>query len=242
MNSGGQLAVTITVTLTALLTFWAASRLGQRGVDHWLSAQERETLHRIRWPWWVATALCSVLVSLITKTSLLASFDVTMLIASGVFLGAYVGLLFALVRIDLASRLLPDQLTAALLLSGLIFHGLFSTGQLMAGVIGAALGYGFLWLIAKLFEALRGQEAMGRGDFFMAAGLGAWLGWQALPLLLMLASVSALIAAITIKLAAKLGRHHGVVNGSSHPFLKQEIAFGPALAFGGIATWVLQHG
>ncbi len=243
MNLGQHASATITVVLMSMLVFPAASRLGQRGVDQWLSNEEREELRTIRWPWWVATAIVAGLISwhsILRPGGNSAAIDPIWL-GQHLFVGSFVGLLFALTRIDLASRLLPDQLTASLVLCGLVFHWLFDTGLLLAGIQGAALGYGLLWLLAKLFEWLRGQEAMGRGDFFMAAGLGAWLGGQALPMILMLASLSALIGAIALRwLRQTRGQATNLMD--EPRFLKQEIPFGPALAFGGLATWVLHYG
>lgn len=243
MSLGHHASATITVILMSLLVFPAASRLGQRGVDQWLSNEEREKLRTIDWPWWVATAIVAGLISwhsISPPSGDTAAIGLSWL-GQHLFTGTFVGLLFALTRIDLASRLLPDQLTASLVLCGLVFHWLFDTGLLLAGIQGAALGYGLLWLLARLFEWLRGQEAMGRGDFFMAAGLGAWLGWQALPMVLMLASLSALLGAIALRLVRRTREQ--AANPMDEPrFLKQEIPFGPALAFGGLATWALHYG
>jgi len=243
MSLGHHASASITVILMSILALPAASRLGQRGVDQWLSNEERQGLSTISWPWWVATAIVAGLISwhsVLPPSRGSAVLGLTWL-GQHLFIGSFVGLLAALTRIDLASRLLPDQLTATLVLGGLVFHWLFDTGLLLAGVQGAALGYGLLWLLAKLFEWLRGQEAMGRGDFFMAAGLGAWLGWHALPMVLMLASLSALLGTIALRLV-RSAQKQGTNLVDQPRFLKQEIPFGPALAFGGLATWVLHYG
>ncbi len=243
MTLGHQISAACSAALMALLIFPVASRFGQRGVDQWLSEEERQRLGSIGRPWWVTTAIVGGLVSWQALFPLSAQVGAMSLawLTQNAFIGSYAGILIALARIDLASRLLPDQLTASLVLSGLMFHWLFDTGQLMAGIQGAALGYGLLWILARLFEWLRGREAMGRGDFFMAAGLGAWLGWQGLPMVLMLASLSALLAALVARLARPNPEDPGLAD-AGPGFLKQEIAFGPALAFGGIAAWILIHG
>lgn len=242
MSPGQQAAATLIVMVVAMLVFFGASHVGCRSVNHWLSEDERMALRCIRWPWWILTAITAVLISWATVSPISASRAIGIQwVGQCIFVGGFVGVLAALTRIDLASRLLPDPLTAGLMLSGLIFHWLFDTGLLVMGIVGAGLGYGLLWLLARLFELLRGQEAMGRGDFFMAAGLGAWLGWQALPTVLLVASLSALIAAIFAKLMrSALGAERGATE-ALH-FLKQEIPFGPALAFGGLVTWMLHYG
>lgn len=242
MSPGQHIGATFLVVMIAALVFISTSRIGQRSVDHWLTLEERRRLDGIRWPWWVVIILTSVVISWhsILSTNQPLGADLAWM-GQHIFFGGFVGVLMALTRIDLACRLLPDPLTAGLVLSGLMFHWLFETGLLLAGIQGAALGYGLLWLLARIFERIRGQEAMGRGDFFMTAGLGAWLGWPALPMVLMVASLSALLSAIAVRIAKQfVGQDANSV--AELRFLKQEIPFGPALAFGGLVTWVVQYG
>jgi prepilin signal peptidase PulO-like enzyme (type II secretory pathway) len=243
MILASQLISAATLTLVAMLVFALGSRLGQRNIDHWLSAQERQQLRRIQRPWWLIVIALGLAIALLQRTVPMGlSMPAMVVIGQAVFLGTYLGLLAALARIDMACRLLPDQLTAGLLISGLLFHAVFETGGLVAGVIGAALGYGLLWLLASLFERLRGREAMGRGDFFMAAGLGAWLGWYGLPMALMLASGSALVAAVALHVMRTRQHRERPEADDKRGLLQQEVAFGPALCFGGIATLILHHG
>lgn len=243
MSLASQLIPAATLTLVALLVFGLGSRLGQRNIDHWLGDQERQELQTIQRPWWLIVAALGLAIALFQRTVPMdLNMPVMVVMGQAVFLGTYLGLLAALARIDMTCRLLPDQLTAGLLISGLLFHAVFETGGLLAGVIGAALGYGLLWLLASLFERLRGQEAMGRGDFFMAAGLGAWLGWYGLPMALILASGSALVAAVAIHVMKMRQRHQRPDANGKRGLLQQEIAFGPALCLGGIATLLLHHG
>jgi len=97
--------------------------------------------------------------------------------------------LIALAMIDLDTQLLPDAITLPLLWAGLIVN----TGQffvpLVDAVWGAVAGYLALWLVHHLFRLLTGKEGMGYGDFKLLAALGAWLGWQMLPLVILLSSL-----------------------------------------------------
>ena len=96
--------------------------------------------------------------------------------------------LIALTFIDIDHQLLPDNITLPFLWLGLILNtfGLFT--DLQSAVLGAAAGYGFLWIVYQLFRLLTGKEGMGFGDFKLFALFGAWLGWQQLPLIILLAS------------------------------------------------------
>lgn len=108
--------------------------------------------------------------------------------------------LIALSAIDLEHLLLPDSLTLGLLWAGLLLatHSVFTTPT--DAIIGAAGGFGSLWLIATLFRLVTGRDGMGRGDFKLFAALGAWLGWTALPFILLLSSLSGAVVGITLLL------------------------------------------
>ncbi len=97
--------------------------------------------------------------------------------------------LIALTFIDIDQQLLPDVITLPFLWLGLVFNltGVF-TG-LTAAVIGAVAGYVSLWLVFQLFKLATGKEGMGYGDFKLFALFGAWLGWQMLPVVILLASL-----------------------------------------------------
>ena len=129
--------------------------------------------------------------------------------------------LIVLSVIDLRTCLLPDDLTLPLLWLGLLLNlnGLFA--PLGSAVIGAAAGYLALWIIYWLFKLLTGKEGMGQGDFKLLATLGAWLGWQALPFVLLFASCMGAIVGIVL-LALKKHR------------ADTPIPFGPYLAAGGL--------
>jgi leader peptidase (prepilin peptidase)/N-methyltransferase len=128
--------------------------------------------------------------------------------------------LLALTMIDLDTQLLPDDLTLPLLWAGLGFNlwGVFAS--LADAVIGAAAGYLSLWTIYWLFKLIRGKEGMGYGDFKLLAALGAWLGWQLLPLIVLLSSVVG--AVIGVSLIVFRGRDHDI-----------PMPFGPYLAIAG---------
>ncbi|QDX82238.1 prepilin peptidase [Denitratisoma sp. DHT3] len=127
----------------------------------------------------------------------------------------------ALTWIDFDTQLLPDDITLPLLWAGLLFNlgGTFTS--LPSAVIGAMAGYLSLWLVYWGFKLATGKEGMGYGDFKLLAAIGAWLGWQMLPLTILLSSfVGALVGILLIVLA----RH-----GRNVP-----IPFGPYLAAAGV--------
>ncbi len=145
--------------------------------------------------------------------------------------------LIALTFIDLDKMLLPDQLTLPLLWAGLLLNLIGGLATLQDAVIGAIAGYLILWSLYWTFKLLTGKEGMGYGDFKLLAALGAWLGWQSLPLILILSSVVGAVAGISLML---LRRHQ-----QGNP-----IPFGPYLAMAGwiallwgdtITRWYLQN-
>jgi leader peptidase (prepilin peptidase)/N-methyltransferase len=132
------------------------------------------------------------------------------------------GILVALAGIDIDHQLLPDDLTFFLLWSGL-FASLFNVfTDPVSSIIGALAGYLSLWFVYHLFRLLTGKEGMGYGDFKLLAALGAWMGWQMLPLVILLSS---LVGAVVGLIMIGLKRHR-----SSQP-----MPFGPFIA---LAGWV----
>ena len=115
-------------------------------------------------------------------------------------LGACLALL-AMAVIDLRTQLLPDLLTLPLLWAGLLYQLLFQPLLLPSAVIGAMAGYLVLWSFYWLFKLVTGKEGMGYGDFKLLAALGAWLGWQTLPLVLILSAGAGALVGILIQLA-----------------------------------------
>ncbi len=130
--------------------------------------------------------------------------------------------LVALTGIDLNHHLLPDQLTLPLLWLGLLLNSQGMFTDLQSAVIGAAAGYLVLWLVFWGFKLLTGKEGMGYGDFKLLAALGAWLGWQQLPLIILLSSLVGAIVGLAGILIA--GRDRQI-----------PMAFGPFLA---VAGWI----
>lgn len=129
--------------------------------------------------------------------------------------------LIAAAFIDLETQLLPDDITLPLLWLGLLANtaGLYT--DLNSAVIGAVAGYLALWSVFWLFKLVTGKEGMGHGDFKLLAAIGAWLGWQQLPAVILLAS--AVGAVVGLCLIVVLGRDRNV-----------PIPFGPYLAGGGL--------
>lgn len=115
-------------------------------------------------------------------------------------LGACLALL-AMAVIDLRTQLLPDLLTLPLLWAGLLYQLLFQPLLLPSAVIGAMAGYLVLWSFYWLFKLVTGKEGMGYGDFKLLAALGAWLGWQVLPLVLILSAGTGALVGILVQLA-----------------------------------------
>jgi leader peptidase (prepilin peptidase) / N-methyltransferase len=104
--------------------------------------------------------------------------------------------LVALAFIDYDRQLLPDDITLPLIWAGLILNVFVVFVPLSSAVIGAASGYGSLWLVYQIFKLVTGKEGMGYGDFKLFAALGAWLGWQSLPLTILLASLVGAVVGI----------------------------------------------
>ena len=128
--------------------------------------------------------------------------------------------LLALAVIDLDTRLLPDSITLPLLWVGLLVNTRHTFVALDDAVIGAAAGYLSLWSVYQLFKLITGKEGMGFGDFKLLAALGAWLGWQMLPMIILLSSLVGTIIGITLMILKKHDK------GSPIPF-------GPYLAAAG---------
>lgn len=133
----------------------------------------------------------------------------------------FLATLIALAAIDLDTYLLPDSLTLPLLWAGLLFNLISGAVALPSAVLGAALGYGVLWLIYQIFKLTTGKEGMGYGDFKLLAALGAWLGVGSLLSIALLAAVSGICFGLALQ----------VMKGKSRadPF-----PFGPSLVLGAL--------
>ena len=131
--------------------------------------------------------------------------------------------LVALAGIDLDTQLLPDTITLPLLWLGLLFNLIGTFTDLHSAVLGAILGYLCLWSVFWLFKLATGKEGMGYGDFKLLAALGAWLGWQMLPAIILLSSIVGASVGIALILKRKNGRN-------------TPIPFGPYLSAAGLIT------
>jgi len=130
--------------------------------------------------------------------------------------------LVCLTLIDFDHMLLPDQIVMPLLWLGLLVNVNDTFVPLSDAVIGAAVGYMSLFSVFWLFKLLTGKEGMGHGDFKLFALFGAWIGWQLLPILILMASVVGAIVGISLMLFKNHQR-------------EQAIPFGPYLA---VAGWI----
>jgi len=140
--------------------------------------------------------------------------------------------LVAISMIDADTQLIPDSIVLPLMWLGLamsLFHPINGANTLFIApsdaIVGAMAGYLTLWSIFWLFKLVTGKDGMGYGDFKLLAALGAWLGWQTLPMIIMMSAVVGAVINITLILARGKDR--------STP-----IPFGPYLAAAGWITMI----
>jgi len=131
--------------------------------------------------------------------------------------------LIAASAIDLEHQMLYDEITQPLLWAGLLINVAGTFATLREAVIGAVAGYLALWCVYWLFRLLRGVEGMGHGDFKLLAALGAWLGWSALPQIVVIAAVAGALVGIAATLSGRMR-------------FEEPLPFGPYLAAGAIVT------
>jgi leader peptidase (prepilin peptidase) / N-methyltransferase len=130
--------------------------------------------------------------------------------------------LIPMIFIDFDHQILPDALTLGFLWVGLFVNGFEVFTHPKEAILGVVVGYLFFWLIAKAYFLFRRVEGLGRGDFKLFAALGAWLGWQPLPIILIIAGVLALIVNVFLILFKRKN-------------YSDAFAFGPYLA---VAGWI----
>ena len=120
----------------------------------------------------------------------------------------FVWAMIALAAIDLDTFFLPDNITLPLVWAGLLANvlKLYPQVTLTSAVIGAVAGYLSLWSVFWLFKLATGKEGMGYGDFKLLAAIGAWLGWEALPLVILLSSVVGAAVGIILIVLRRQGR------------------------------------
>jgi leader peptidase (prepilin peptidase)/N-methyltransferase len=133
----------------------------------------------------------------------------------------FIAAAIALTFIDFDTQLLPDDITLPLVWAGLLFNLNGGFVPLDQAVIGAAAGYLSLWSVYWLFKLATGKEGMGYGDFKLLAAIGAWLGWQMLPAVILLSSLVGAAVGIVLIVLARHGRN-------------VPIPFGPYLAAAGL--------
>jgi leader peptidase (prepilin peptidase)/N-methyltransferase len=125
--------------------------------------------------------------------------------------------MIALAFIDIDTQLLPDSITLPLLWAGLLLNLSGTYVDIRSAVIGAAGGYLALWSVYWAFKLATGKEGMGYGDFKLLAAIGAWFGWQMLPLAILISSMVGAAVGIALIVFARHGRN-------------MPIPFGPYLA------------
>jgi leader peptidase (prepilin peptidase)/N-methyltransferase len=130
--------------------------------------------------------------------------------------------LLAISAIDLRERRIPDLLSLPLLVSGLVWSAWAGDRPWTAHALGAVAGYGTLAIFGALYFRWRGREGLGLGDAKLFAAAGAWLGWRALPMVLLIASLCGLLFAL--------------LTGRVRP--DRKLPFGPPLALGFWLTWI----
>lgn len=132
--------------------------------------------------------------------------------------------LVQLSRIDWSTHRLPNLITVPLLAAGLVW-AFGTSGDFYLHLLGAALGYGVFWTVETLYRLVRKRDGLGRGDAKLLAVGGAWCGAFALPAIILIGSVSALIFVL------KSAEDRTV-----------RIPFGPFLSLGIGAVWLIQRG
>jgi leader peptidase (prepilin peptidase)/N-methyltransferase len=128
--------------------------------------------------------------------------------------------LIALSFIDIDHHLLPDSITLPLVWLGLLLSLFTLYSDAHTSIIGAVAGYLVLWTVYQLFKLITGKEGMGYGDFKLLALFGAWIGWQYLPLIILLSSLVGTVIGITMIAVVKQDHN-------------KPIPFGPYLAAAG---------
>lgn len=156
-----------------------------------------------------------------------AGLDATSIVG-GVLSALFGWQLLLIAAVDLEHLWLPDRLTLPLLATGLVAAALIEPHTIMGAILGAAIGFASMWSFGFIYRRLRGRDGLGGGDPFLFAAGGAWVGWQALPISLLIASL------VGISLILARQSSGGAVTAD------YRASFGPPLAVGFWIAWILQ--
>lgn len=155
----------------------------------------------------------------------------------------YLYFVFALITcafIDLDHMILPDKFTLSGIVIGVIGAAINPERSLTQSLFGVLMGGGFLWAVAYLYYAFRGREGMGGGDIKLLAWIGAVLGWQSIPVVILLSSVVGSIVGIALAIRTKDGMKYALPFG---PFLVAAALFYIFIHGDRIGEWYLSiHG
>jgi len=159
---------------------------------------------------------------------------------------AFTAALLLITFIDFDHFFIPDEVSLPGVLVGLCVSALPGGIGLADSAIGAAVGGGILWLVAWSYERTTGTEGMGLGDVKLLAMIGAFLGWQAIPVILIVASMGGSVAGVVVifgrrgrRQMARVGRMFGwraVPNFARRAARRTAIPFGPFLALGAVVA------
>lgn len=139
--------------------------------------------------------------------------------------------LLTLSAIDMRHYTLPDRLTIPLVFLGLGFNGLYFPESLIHCIAGALAGYGLFAVIRWLYLRLKSLEALGLGDAKLLSAAGAWLGWQGLPSVILLASGAGLVVGVSMYVIGK-------TRSQGESLARLKLPFGPFLAAALWLTWL----
>ncbi|MEM9939188.1 MAG: A24 family peptidase [Pseudomonadota bacterium] len=176
---------------------------------------------------WSSRKAAAATLALAVVFSVFASVAVVTMTSSTPFLIASAGLAVCLLYLtyeDLRSLLLPDVLTLPLLVAGLIWSTFWGVGPLLS-VLGACLGYGLVFALEVYWRRIRRQEGIGLGDAKLLAAGGAWVGALALPIVLLIASGTALVVVLFVAIMLRPEQE------------MQKVPFGPFLSIGIWTAW-----
>ena len=144
--------------------------------------------------------------------------------------GAFFGwLLLSLAALDLAAFWLPNALNLSLAIAGLGAGALQLGAPMIQRLVGGVAGFGLLWVVGWAYRRVRGRQGLGGGDPKLFGAIGCWLGWEALPVVLLAASLIGLAAVV------------GMMSAGRRVRASDRLPFGVMLAAGAWAVWIGQQ-